>query len=111
MNVENEIMQCYYDVENTNTHGLLYHWYALDDNRNLAPQGWHVATDEEWKKLEVYLGMSESDADLSDILERGTDEGAKLKAQNGWFNDGNLHKRKWFFCTSGRFPRFAHWCI
>ena len=60
------------------TYGLLYNWYALVDSRNIAPQGWHMATDEEWKALEMYLGMSQSDVD--DRAWRGTNEGGKLKA-------------------------------
>jgi uncharacterized protein (TIGR02145 family) len=36
-----------------------------------------VPTDEEWKKLEMHLGMSRSEADDSGW--RGTDEGSKLK--------------------------------
>ena len=47
------------------------------DNRGIAPEGWHVPTDEEWKELEMYLGMSPSDADETEW--RGTDEGGKLK--------------------------------
>ncbi len=71
---------CVYDNNdgNTDTYGLLYNWYAVDDSRNIAPEGWHVPTDEEWKELEMYLGMSQSEAD--DTGWRGTDEGGKLKA-------------------------------
>ncbi len=65
------------DNDNVNTYGLLYNWYAVNDNRNLAPTGWHVPTDEEWKQLEMYLGMSQSEAD--DTGCRDTDEGNKLK--------------------------------
>ena len=43
----------------------------------MAPEGWHVPTDEEWKQLEMCLGMSQADADAFDL--RGTDEGGKLK--------------------------------
>lgn len=70
---------CSYDNDDNNidTYGLLYNWYAVDDSRNLAPEGWHVPTDEEWKELEMYLGMSQSEAD--DTGYRGTDEGGKLK--------------------------------
>ncbi len=64
-------------------YGCLYNWYAIDDSRNIAPAGWHVPTDEEWKQLEMYLGMSQSDADQ--IGWRGTDEGGKLK------EDGTTH--------------------
>ncbi len=46
-----------------NTYGFLYNWFAAIDNRNIAPDGWHVATDEDWKELEIYLGMDQADAD------------------------------------------------
>ena len=70
---------CEYDNDggNVSTYGRLYNWYAVDDSRNIAPEGWHVPTDEEWKQLEMYLGMSQSEAD--DTGYRGTDEGGKLK--------------------------------
>jgi len=59
------------------TYGRLYNWYAVDDGRHLAPEGWHVPTDAEWKKLEMYLGMSQASVDSTTW--RGTDEGGKLK--------------------------------
>ncbi len=65
------------DTSYVDTYGLLYNWYAVDDSRNIAPEGWHVPTDEEWKQLEMHLGMSQSEAD--DTGYRGTDEGGKLK--------------------------------
>lgn len=43
-------------------YGRLYNWYAVNDWRNIAPAGWHVPTDEEWKQLEWYLSMSRSEA-------------------------------------------------
>jgi uncharacterized protein (TIGR02145 family) len=58
-------------------YGLLYNGYAASDSRNIAPLGWHVPTDDEWKQLEIFLGMSQSDAD--EIFWRGTDQGAKIK--------------------------------
>lgn len=33
------------------TYGRLYNWYAVIDNRILAPVGWHIASDEEWMTL------------------------------------------------------------
>jgi len=36
------------DDNNTATYGLLYNWFAVDDSRNIAPAGWHVANDDEW---------------------------------------------------------------
>jgi uncharacterized protein (TIGR02145 family) len=70
---------CNYDNDEGNvaTYGRLYNWYAVDDSRSIAPEGWHVPTDEELKQLEMYLGMSQFEAD--NIGWRGTDEGGKLK--------------------------------
>jgi len=65
------------DASNATTYGSLYNWYAVNNNRNIAPAGWHVPSDAEWKILEMYLGMSQSEAD--DTGWRGTDEGGKLK--------------------------------
>jgi uncharacterized protein (TIGR02145 family) len=64
--------------------GLLYNSAAVKDVRNIAPVGWHVATDEDWKKLETYIGMSSSEASYTGW--RGTDEADKLSSQynNGW---------------------------
>lgn len=70
---------CNYD-NNSNTavtYGRLYNWYAINDSRNIAPAGWHVPSDEEWKILEKHLGMRSSEVDS--VSERGTDEGGKLK--------------------------------
>jgi uncharacterized protein (TIGR02145 family) len=64
-------------LNNVKTHGHLYNWYAVKDNRNIAPKGWHVPTDKEWKELEMHLGMTRFLADQIDW--RGTDEGGKLK--------------------------------
>ncbi|PCJ11538.1 MAG: hypothetical protein COA98_07380 [Candidatus Neomarinimicrobiota bacterium] len=44
---------------NADTYGYLYNWYAVDDSRNIAPEGWHVPTDDEWQTLVDYLGGSD----------------------------------------------------
>ena len=41
---------------NVATYGRLYNWYAINDSRNLAPVGWHVATAADWETLVSYLG-------------------------------------------------------
>ncbi len=70
---------CNYDnnPNNVNTCGRLYNGFAVNDRRNIAPAGWHVPTDEEWKQLEKHLGMSQSDANETGW--RGSDEGGKMK--------------------------------
>lgn len=65
------------DINNVAIYGRLYNWYAVNDSRNIAPEGWHVASDSEWKQLEIYLGMSQTMADSDGW--RGTVEGGKLK--------------------------------
>ena len=76
---------CYYNNDPTlgEKFGKLYNWYAVNDPRGLGPKGWHVPTHNDRKELEMYLGMSQSDADIRQGW-RGTDEGGKLKAPSGW---------------------------
>ena len=38
------------------TYGRLYNFFAVADNRQLAPQGWRVATMDDWLTLTDYLG-------------------------------------------------------
>jgi uncharacterized protein (TIGR02145 family) len=49
---------CAYDneIENIEIYGRLYNWFAVNDIRELAPEGWHVPTDQEWQELVDYLG-------------------------------------------------------
>ena len=61
-NVKTTPAYCVYnnsDILN-DTYGLLYNWYAVDAG-NLCPDGWHVATDNEWLTLETYLGENAAD--------------------------------------------------
>ncbi len=73
---------------NAETYGNLYNWYTVDDPRGLAPEGWHIATDNEIKELEMHLGMSESEANNTEW--RGTNEGSKLAGNAILWNDGAL---------------------
>lgn len=44
------------DLDELATHGLLYNWHAVSDSRNIAPEGWHVATQSDWDKLVTTVG-------------------------------------------------------
>ena len=59
-----------------NTYGKLYNWYAVNDPRGLAPQGYHIPSNKEWTILTDYLG-GESVA------------GEKMKSRSGWYINGN----------------------
>ncbi len=49
---------CYLEnkPENGIKYGKLYNWFAVNDHRGLAPEGWHISTDEEWTKLINFFG-------------------------------------------------------
>lgn len=49
---------CDYDLLGTleDAYGLFYNWYAVADSRNIAPEGWHVPSDDEWTVLIDFLG-------------------------------------------------------
>jgi uncharacterized protein (TIGR02145 family) len=66
---------CFYEnqVENGNTYGVLYNWYAVNDPRGLAPIGYHIPSDAEWAKLNAFLGGKNKVA-------------KKMKSTNGWPN-------------------------
>lgn len=68
-------------------YGRLYTWYAVADNRNIAPAGWHVASDAEWTTLENYLIENGYNYD-------GTTTGNKiaksLAATTDWYSYGGF---------------------
>jgi uncharacterized protein (TIGR02145 family) len=69
---------CYYEnkPENSSKYGRLYNWYAINDNRGLAPAGWHISSDAEWRNTTDFLGGEDA-------------AGTKMKSSNGWTDDGN----------------------
>lgn len=77
--VEGNPAWCYYDndTENGKKYAKLYNWYAINDPRGLAPDGWHVPTIQDWTRLTDYsLG--------------GTNEaGIQMKSNTGWNSGGN----------------------
>ena len=48
-----------YSSNQENARGKMYNGFALSDSRDLAPEGWHIATEEEWNNLIECLGGSE----------------------------------------------------
>ncbi|MCC6599076.1 MAG: fibrobacter succinogenes major paralogous domain-containing protein [Crocinitomicaceae bacterium] len=56
------------------TYGTIYNLPAA---LTACPSGWHLPSDNEWKEMEMAIGMSAADANATDW--RGTNEGTKLK--------------------------------
>ena len=51
-------------------------YYEYYGAMSAAPEGWHIPSDDEWKELEIFLGMAPSE--LNTIGFRGTDQGYKV---------------------------------
>ena len=74
------------ETANKPIYGALYNWHAVETGK-LCPTGWHVPTDDDFKVLEIALGMVQAEAD--GIEWRGTNQGSQLKSDHGWLEDGN----------------------
>lgn len=83
---------------NYKTYGVLYNWakaMALPNQYNMelwsgsdslyqgiCPDGWHLPSDKEWNKLELFLKTSSNMTDSSNIA-------LKIKSDTLWYGDGN----------------------
>lgn len=93
---------CAYDNNESyaETYGYLYNWYAITGSHNIAPKGWHVPTDNDWKELEMYLGMEQGRADNTGWRGAGK-EGGKLKeaGTTHWKDPNMLGTNESGFCA------------
>ena len=47
---------CYFNNNPTNKEfGRIYNWYAVTDKRGLAPTGWHIPSNEEWRRFKIFM--------------------------------------------------------
>jgi uncharacterized protein (TIGR02145 family) len=86
---------CYYnfDSKNGEKYGKLYNWYAVNDPRGLAPEGWHVPTDLEWTKTEEFL-VRDTDKKLE--INIWAEKGKLMKNKSGWKEVGNGNNKSGF---------------
>jgi len=70
------------DEKNCETKGRLYSWEAA---KRATPQGWHLPSDEEWKELEMALGLTKDQAD-QEGFRRDADDllAGKVKRIDAW---------------------------
>lgn len=82
---------CYYnnDPLNGTTYGKLYNWYAVQDTRNIAPEGWQVADYNLWSIVQEILGKD------SLVI--------RLKSTTGWEEDGSGTNESGFNVLPGGF--------
>jgi uncharacterized protein (TIGR02145 family) len=64
--------------------GYLYDWATA---KKVCPSGWHLPSDEDWKTLEITLGLPLEEYDLNN--KRGEKLGVQLKSLQLWDNKGN----------------------
>ena len=70
---------CFFDFneKKNKSGGLLYNWFAIHDERGLAPKGWKIPSDKDWQKLIDFCGKKRV-------------AGAKLKSNEGWIGWGDI---------------------
>ena len=73
-------------TDNYNNYGVMYNWPAA---MVACPDGWHLPSDDEWKQLEMSVGMSQEEADIWGIDGRGTNEGSKLSGNSSLWYSGS----------------------
>lgn len=69
---------CYYDNDSINgdVYGRLYNWYAVSDDRGLAPEGYYIPDMKDWAILFDFLGGEDT-------------AGYMIKSTMGWYENGN----------------------
>jgi uncharacterized protein (TIGR02145 family) len=72
---------------NYDIYGGLYNWEAA---KIACPDGWHLPTDTEWKTMEMFLGMTQADADNVGWRPQGSVD-LKLKSTTAWAGNANTN--------------------
>jgi uncharacterized protein (TIGR02145 family) len=88
---------CYYnnDPQQGIFYGKLYNWYAVNDKRGLAPKGWHIPNNNEWRMLANSLGGKSV-------------AGNKMKTRDGWSINGNGNNSSGFSGLPGGRRRYGY---
>ncbi len=86
---------CFYQNEENNgkKYGVLYNWYAVNDARGLAPEGWRIPEVEEWNELINFLGGEIKAA-------------FRMKQEEEWNGEMNGHNTSGFSAIPGGYRTF-----
>lgn len=90
--------------------------YTYEDALEACPDGWHLSSDEEWKELEIHLGMFDK---VDEFGWRGNTPGQGRLLKNGGgsgfnaeFGGGRIDKAFWnveveaYFWTSSQYKQY-----
>lgn len=105
------------DELNSDINGKLYNWFAAINSRGICPTGWKVPSDDDWKTLEIELGMTEEEANgeewrgdgIGTIMRESNRFAAVLggtRAANGQFFAGGNNGVWW---SSSEIDAFTVW--
>jgi uncharacterized protein (TIGR02145 family) len=76
---------CWYNNDSSTyarTYGRLYNWYAVNDPRGLAPQGWRIPTEGDWNQLVKFIDPG---ADTTcQNCNKSAIAGGAMKSTTGW---------------------------
>lgn len=103
---------CYYVTNEgaiEKSYGKLYNLFAVNDPRGLAPEGWHISTEGDWRSLQNYLFTT--DYYFEDVfygnntakIDRGDFSGKCLKIGFGGWRDvgcGGLDQDAYYWIQS-----------
>jgi uncharacterized protein (TIGR02145 family) len=81
LNTEKKPGWCFYayDYKDAPKYGKLYNYYAVSDPRGLAPQGWHIPSNEEWDRLiNSIQSTARGGENIPNIV------GKRMKSTNEW---------------------------
>jgi uncharacterized protein (TIGR02145 family) len=74
---------CNGDESIVGTYGRLYTWHVVNDSRGLAPNGWHIASIDEWTTLQNYLIANGYNFDKTTTDNRTA---KSLASNSGWLS-------------------------
>jgi uncharacterized protein (TIGR02145 family) len=90
----NSDANCDDNLNPNNSDGGLYQWdeamqYSTTEGaQGICPAGWHIPSDQDFKDLEIFLGMTPAQVDGTG--DRGTDQGTQLKPNGSSGFEGNF---------------------
>ena len=91
-------------------YGRLYTWNDAmngsteESAQGICPDGWHIPSDDEFKTLEIYLGMTQQEADMVNVW-RGSPVGESLREGGDSGYDALMSGR----CISGYYQLLGQW--
>lgn len=79
------------NAEQCKIYGKLYNYHAVSDPRGLAPEGWQIANENDWRTLMQY---AEDNISVNNDLDLSYSKQRAFSSKKGWFSLYNLYDVK-----------------